>query len=63
MCIIFIYILNKELWNAWGLGKELTPHHKKTACYEMLHRALELACSREHGNEPLGPTNGREFLD
>jgi len=48
----------------WDLGEVLTtPHHKKTACYEMLHRALELACSREHGNEPLGPTNGREFLD
>jgi hypothetical protein len=29
--------------SAWGLGEGLTtPHHKKPACYEMLHRVLEL---------------------
>jgi hypothetical protein len=28
---------------AWGLCEGLTnPHHKKSACYEMLHRAMEL---------------------
>jgi hypothetical protein len=28
---------------SWGLGKGLaTPHRKKTACYEMLHRASDL---------------------
>jgi len=27
---------------AWGLGDVVTtPHFKKTACYEMLHRASE----------------------
>jgi hypothetical protein len=27
---------------------------KKRACYEMLHRATELAGCREHDNEPSG---------
>jgi hypothetical protein len=27
---------------ALGLGGELTTHHKETACYEMLHRALDV---------------------
>jgi len=28
---------------SWGLVKGLTvPHHKKSTCYEMLHRASEL---------------------
>jgi hypothetical protein len=42
-----VNILNKQLRTAckggpptW-LGEELTTHHKKPACYEMLHGALE----------------------
>jgi len=48
---------------AWGLGEGLTtPHLKKLACYEMLHRASELASSCEHGNEPSGSIKGVKFL-
>jgi len=47
---------------AQGLGKGLTiPHHKKAACYKMLHRASGGLC--EHGNEHLVALKGREFLD
>jgi hypothetical protein len=65
-------ILNKQSqtddkgWTppAWGLGEELTtPHRKNPDCYEMLYRASELAGFREHGNEPSGSTEGREFFD
>jgi hypothetical protein len=54
--------------NVWssslGLDVELiTPHRKKSACYEMLHRASELAGSCEYGNEPSGFIKGGEFLD
>jgi len=46
------------------LGEGLTtPHHKKTACYEMLHRASELAGPCEHDNEPSDSIKGREFLE
>jgi hypothetical protein len=37
---------------AWGLGVELTTHHKKVMCYEMFQSALAGFC--EHGNEPVG---------
>jgi hypothetical protein len=46
------------------LGRELTtPHHKKTASYEIFHRASDLAGYCEHGNEPSGSMKGGEFLD
>jgi hypothetical protein len=32
----------------------LTTAHRKKACYEMLHKALELAGSSLYGNEHLG---------
>jgi hypothetical protein len=49
---------------ASGLGVGLTTHHpKKTVCYEMLHRASDLAGSCEHGNETLGSIKGGKFLD
>jgi hypothetical protein len=48
----------------WGLGEGLTtPHHKKPACYEMLHRSSELVGSSEHSNEPFGSIKGGKFLD
>jgi hypothetical protein len=58
-------------WNTWkeevnwGLGEGLTTprYKKKLACYEMLHRALELAGSCEYGNEPSGSIRGGEFHD
>jgi hypothetical protein len=65
----FIYIhmniLNKQSQTAdkggsppaWRLGSGLTPLHKKTLCYEMLHMTSDLgmvAGSCEHGNEPSG---------
>jgi hypothetical protein len=37
---------------AWGLGEGPTsPHRKKPACYEILHRVSDLEGSFEHGNE------------
>jgi hypothetical protein len=39
------------------------PHRKTPACYEIFHRASELAGSCEHGNEPLGSIKGGEFLE
>jgi hypothetical protein len=49
---------------ASGLGVRLTTfHHKKTACYEMLHRTSELAGSYERVNESSGSIKGGEFLD
>jgi hypothetical protein len=38
-------------------------YHKNLACYEMLHRALDLAGPFERGNKPLGSIKGEEFLD
>jgi hypothetical protein len=47
-----------------GVGEGLTiPHRKTPACYEVLHRALELAGSCKHGNELSGAIKGGEFLD
>jgi len=45
------------------MGERLTTLHckkKKKACYEMLHKALELAGTCEHGNEPSGSIKGGE---
>jgi hypothetical protein len=41
----------------------MTPHckKKKKACYEMLHSALELAGSCEHGDEPSVSIKSGEF--
>jgi len=39
-----------------------TPHRKRKACYEMLHRASKLADHCEHDNEPSGSIRGGEFL-
>jgi len=39
-------------WASWLT----TLHLKNPTCYEMLHRASELAGSCEHGNEPSGCT-------
>jgi hypothetical protein len=48
---------------SWELGEGLTaPHHKKPACYEMLHTA-SVAGSCEHGNGHLGSIKGGEFLE
>jgi hypothetical protein len=44
----------------WERGYQLTV--KKTACYEMLHRALELAGSCEPGYERSGTIKGGKFL-
>jgi hypothetical protein len=50
--------------SSWVLGEGLTIlHHKKPACYKMLHRALDLVGSHVHGNEPSGSIKGRKFLD
>jgi hypothetical protein len=68
-----VNILNKQSQTAeqlisgglpvWGLGESVTtPHHKKPACYEMLHKTLEWGTC-EHGNEPLGSIKGSEFPD
>jgi hypothetical protein len=47
-----------------GWGEGLTTHHKKkTACYTMLHRDLELAGPCKHSNESLGSIKGGEFCD
>jgi len=36
-----IILLSLPVSPAWGLGEGLTtPHHKKTACYEVLHMPL-----------------------
>jgi hypothetical protein len=64
----FAYVIIVSCYSdptAWGLGEGPTTGHrkKKTARYEMLHRALELAGSCEHGNEPSGSIKGGEFLD
>jgi hypothetical protein len=56
---VSINILNRQLRTAarcgppaWGLGEGLiTPHRKRTVCYEMLHRASD-AEPCEHGNDP-----------
>jgi len=49
---------------AWGLGEGLTtPHCKKTAHYEMLHRTSDFAGHCEHDDEHLGSIKGGEFLD
>jgi hypothetical protein len=37
--------------------------YKKTACYEMLHRATALAGFCEHGNEHSVSIKGGEFPD
>jgi hypothetical protein len=63
-------ILNKHWWTVdkgWssnvGFGEGLTtPRHKKPACYDILHRALELVGCYEHGNEPLFYTKSGKFL-
>jgi hypothetical protein len=46
------------------LGEGLTTPHrkKKTACYEMLHKASELAGFFENGNEPPYSIKGEKFL-
>jgi len=43
---------------AWRLGKGLALLTIKIACYELLHRALELAGFCEHGNEPSDSIQG-----
>jgi hypothetical protein len=65
LCLCNYYIiLYYGVPPAWGLGMGLTsPHSKKLACYEMLHRASELAGSCEHGNKPSDSIKGGEFLD
>jgi hypothetical protein len=40
----------------------LTTQHKEGR-YEMVHRALELAGSCEHGKKSTGSAEGKEFLD
>jgi hypothetical protein len=48
---------DKGLSSSLVVGRWLTaPHHKKTHCYEMLHRASAFAGFCEHGNvlEPEG---------
>jgi hypothetical protein len=48
----------------WGLGGGLTtPHHEKLACYEILHRALELAALVNMMMNLQVPKEGRKFLD
>jgi hypothetical protein len=49
----------------WGLYKGLRiPHFKKkTACYEVSHRASDLAGCCEHGNMHSGSIEGGEFLE
>jgi hypothetical protein len=57
-----VNILNNQLriadkgWSSsFDLGVGLTnPHRKNSACYEMLHRASDLADSFEHGKEFSG---------
>jgi hypothetical protein len=49
---------------AWGFEEGLTtPHRKRKASYEMLHRASELEGFFVHGNEHSGSIKGGEFLD
>jgi len=62
--VIIIQAIGLQL-GGWALGKGLTtPHRKrKTACYEMLHMASELAGSCEHGNEPSGSIKDGKYLD
>jgi len=38
-----------------------TPHHKKPACYKMLHVASEVVGSCEDSNVLSGSINDREF--
>jgi hypothetical protein len=46
---------------AWGLDEGLTtPQSKKSARYEMLHSASDLAGSCKHGNEPSVSIRGEE---
>jgi hypothetical protein len=48
----------------WGLCKGLTTaNHKKSAFYEMLHRASEVADFCEHNTAPSGSKKGGEFHD
>lgn len=42
----------------WGLVA-----HRKPACYEMLHRASDMAVSCEKGNKPSGSKKGMEIHD
>jgi len=58
-------VADKGWSSSLGLGDGLTTPHrkKKTACYEMLCRTLNLAGSCEHGNEPSRSIKGGEFLD
>jgi hypothetical protein len=63
LCSVNIYsVITFAGPQAWGLGKELTtPHRKKTARYETLHRASELTSSCEHGNEPSSSIKRGKF--
>jgi hypothetical protein len=50
--------------SSWGLGEVLaTPYCKKASCYEMLHRASDLADACGHGDEPSRYIKGGIFLD
>jgi hypothetical protein len=60
LCVLFLSISPPTS----RLGEGLTiPHLKKTACYEVVHRVLELQGTCEHGNEPSGSIKGRKCLD
>jgi hypothetical protein len=44
----------------WGLGKRIMTHHKKPACYGMLHNALVLDRLFQ---TTYGMENGHKILD
>lgn len=55
---LFLYI--PLLWRFHEMTTTL--HIKKPACYEVLHRMLNLVGTCEHSNEPSGCTKSRQFF-
>jgi hypothetical protein len=54
------YEVDKALLSSpwgWAGGSQILTV-KGPACYKMLHRVSDLACSCEHGNEPSGSIKG-----